>query len=80
MTLGIKTHRRETSIGIAISLGLALAFYFVIVLANTLKSRPYLYPEAILVVAEPDLRGARPLASLARSPRVTGESKASKAD
>jgi lipopolysaccharide export system permease protein len=46
--LGIKTHRRETSIGIAISLGLALAFYFVTVLANTLKGRPYLYPEAIL--------------------------------
>jgi lipopolysaccharide export LptBFGC system permease protein LptF len=27
---------------------LALCFYFVTVLANTLKSRPYLYPEAIL--------------------------------
>ncbi len=46
--LGIRTSRRETSIGIALSLGLAIAFYFVIVLANTLKSRPYLYPEAIL--------------------------------
>jgi lipopolysaccharide export system permease protein len=46
--LGIKTSRRETSIGIALSLGLALVFYFVTVLANTLKSRPALYPEAIL--------------------------------
>jgi lipopolysaccharide export system permease protein len=46
--LGIKTSRRETSVGIAISLGLALLFYFVTVLAATLKSRPYLYPEAIL--------------------------------
>ena len=46
--LGIKASRRETSIGIALSLGLALAFYFVTVLATTLKSRPYLYPEAIL--------------------------------
>ena len=46
--LGIKTSRRETSIGIAISLGLALAFYFVTVLANTLKSRPRCIPEAIL--------------------------------
>jgi len=46
--LGIKTSRRETSVGIALSLGLALCFYFVTVLANTLKSRPYLYPEAIL--------------------------------
>jgi lipopolysaccharide export system permease protein len=46
--LGIKTSRRETSIGIAISLGLALVFYFVTILANTLKGRPALYPEAIL--------------------------------
>ena len=46
--LGIKTSRRETSIGIALSLGLALVFYFVTILANTLKSRPALYPEAIL--------------------------------
>jgi lipopolysaccharide export system permease protein len=46
--LGIKTSRRETSIGIAISLGLALAYYFVVVVANTLKSKPHLYPDAIL--------------------------------
>jgi len=46
--LGIKTSRRETSVGIALSLMLALGFYFVTVLANTLKSRPHLYPEAIL--------------------------------
>jgi lipopolysaccharide export system permease protein len=46
--LGIKTSRRETSIGIALSLGLALVFYFVTILANILKSRPALYPEAIL--------------------------------
>ncbi|HTS16557.1 MAG TPA: LptF/LptG family permease [Verrucomicrobiae bacterium] len=46
--LGIKTSRRETSIGIALSLGLALIFYFMMILANTLKSRPGLYPEAIL--------------------------------
>ncbi len=46
--LGLKTSRRETSIGIAISLGLALAYYFVIIAANTLKDRPHLFPEAIL--------------------------------
>jgi lipopolysaccharide export system permease protein len=46
--LGIKTSRRETSVGIALSLMLALGFYFVTVLANTLKSRPYLYPDALL--------------------------------
>jgi lipopolysaccharide export system permease protein len=46
--LGVKTSRRETSIGIAISLGLALVYYFTMVLANVLRNRPYLYPEAIL--------------------------------
>jgi lipopolysaccharide export system permease protein len=46
--LGIKTSRRETSIGIALSLGLALVWYLVLVLSNTLRNRPYLFPEAIL--------------------------------
>jgi len=46
--LGVKTSRRETSIGIAISLGLALVYYFTMVLANVLRNRPNLYPEAIL--------------------------------
>lgn len=46
--LGIKTSRRETSIGIALSLGLALIYYLVLVLASTLRSKPYLFPEAIL--------------------------------
>ena len=46
--LGIKTNRRETSIGISLSLGLALIWYLVLVLANTLRNRPQFYPEAIL--------------------------------
>jgi lipopolysaccharide export system permease protein len=46
--LGVKTSRRETSIGVAISLGLALIYYFTMVLANVLRNRPYLYPEAIM--------------------------------
>ena len=46
--LGVKTSRRETSIGVAISLGLALGYYFTMVFANVLRNRPYLYPEAIL--------------------------------
>ncbi len=46
--LGIKTSRRETSIGMALSIGLALSFYFMMILANTLKGRPALFPEAIL--------------------------------
>jgi len=46
--LGIKTSRRETSIGIAISLGLAVTYYFMMVLANALRNKPYLYPEVVL--------------------------------
>lgn len=46
--LGMKTSRRETSIGIAISLALAFAYYFVTIFATTLKDKPDLYPEAIL--------------------------------
>lgn len=46
--LGLKTSRRETSIGIALSLALAFAYYFVVITANAVKDRPELYPEAIL--------------------------------
>jgi lipopolysaccharide export system permease protein len=46
--LGIKTSRRETTVGIALSLGLAVLYYFITVFANTLRNKPYLYPEAIL--------------------------------
>ena len=46
--LGIKTSRRETSIGIAISLALAFIYYAMMILSNALRNRPYLYPEAIL--------------------------------
>jgi len=46
--LGIKTSRRETSIGIALSLGLALIYYFTMVVANTLRGSPGCFPEAIL--------------------------------
>jgi lipopolysaccharide export system permease protein len=46
--LGIKTSRRETSVGIALSLGLALIWYLVMVFANTMRNRPQFYPEAIL--------------------------------
>lgn len=46
--LGIKTSRRETSIGIALSLGLALLWYMMLVVASTLRNRPYLFPEAVL--------------------------------
>jgi len=46
--LGIRTGRRETSVGIALSLALAVVYYLFSVLANALKMKPHLYPEAIL--------------------------------
>jgi lipopolysaccharide export system permease protein len=46
--LGIKTSRRETTIGMAVAIGLASAYYVMLVVAHTLKSKPYLYPEAVL--------------------------------
>jgi lipopolysaccharide export system permease protein len=46
--LGIRVSRRETSIGIAISLFLAMGYNLFVVLANALRNRPHLYPEAIL--------------------------------
>jgi lipopolysaccharide export system permease protein len=46
--LGIKTSRRETSIGIAISLGLAVGYYFLTVMSYALRAKPHLYPEAVL--------------------------------
>lgn len=46
--LGIKTSRRETSIGIALALGLAMIYYVMMLLAHALRSRPQFYPEAIL--------------------------------
>jgi lipopolysaccharide export system permease protein len=46
--LGIQTSRRETSIGMALSLGLALLYYFTLVLANLLRNYPHYYPEVML--------------------------------
>jgi lipopolysaccharide export system permease protein len=46
--LGLKTSRRETSVGIAVSLALAFAYYFLVIVANACKDRPQLFPEAIL--------------------------------
>jgi len=46
--LGLQTSRRETSIGIALSLGLALIFYFTMVIASMFRDQPHVYPELIL--------------------------------
>jgi lipopolysaccharide export system permease protein len=46
--LGFRTSRRETSIGIALSLGLALVWYAMVTMGSALANKPFLYPEALL--------------------------------
>jgi lipopolysaccharide export system permease protein len=46
--LGIKTHRRETSIGALVGLAAAMFYYALIVLAQSLKTRPEYQPVLIL--------------------------------
>jgi lipopolysaccharide export system permease protein len=46
--LGIRIHRRESSIGIALSLVLVFVFYFFIILADSLVTYPQIYPHLIV--------------------------------
>ncbi len=48
--LGIQSHRRQSSVGLGISLGVAGAFYFFCITAVSLSKKPELHAHWILVV------------------------------
>jgi lipopolysaccharide export LptBFGC system permease protein LptF len=48
--LGIKIHRKESSVGIAVTLLLVFIFYFFIIIADSLVTRPELKPHLIVWV------------------------------
>lgn len=46
--LGITAHRRETSIGFLLSLVIAIAYFFFVILADTLRNTPKVHPELLV--------------------------------
>jgi lipopolysaccharide export system permease protein len=46
--LGIKSHRKETSVGIAIGLGLITFFYMFMIIADSLAKYPQTIPHLIV--------------------------------
>ena len=46
--LGIRTHRKESTVGMAVSLGVALAYYLCVILLHSLDKYPALQPFALL--------------------------------
>ena len=48
MPLAIRTSRRETSIGLFLSVILAGAYFFSVMICNSLTSHPQLHPQVLL--------------------------------
>lgn len=46
--LGITAHRKETSVGFALSLVIAFTYFFFIILANTFRDDPGAYPQLLI--------------------------------
>jgi len=46
--LGIRSHRKESTIGMAISLAVALSYYLLIILAESLDKYPSIYPYVVI--------------------------------
>ncbi len=46
--LAITAHRRETSIGFMLSLGIAFVYFFLVIVIDTLKTKPHLHPELLI--------------------------------
>ena len=49
--LGIKAQRKESSVGMAISLAVSLGYYMIVILTLGLENMPYLYPEYLIWIA-----------------------------
>lgn len=48
--LGVKSHRKETSVGMVVSLAIVFAYYTFIVIAKSLVRYPFLHPDLVLWV------------------------------
>lgn len=46
--LGITTHRKETSVGFALSLVIAFTYFFFIIMADTFRNNPAAYPAVLI--------------------------------
>lgn len=46
--LGVKSHRKETSVGMILSLGVVFAYYIFIVIAKALAEYPWIHPDLFL--------------------------------